>query len=172
MGFFGHNEPEVKPPRYEVQKEHIVTIDYTLADDEGNFVDTTEGKGVLSYLHGSDQILESMQAALKGCFSGDHVSRRLVSKKAFGAYDEEKTQEFERPLFDAENIEEGMRFEMMTDEGLRVVTVLDVDDHTIKVDLNHPLAGKDLNFEATVVSVRPASPDELERDQVRHESVS
>ena len=58
-----------------------------------------------------------------------------------------------------------MQYEIMTDEGLRAVTILSNEGNTVKADLNHPLAGKSFNFEATIVSVRPATPEELERSR-------
>lgn len=165
---FATREPQAVKPRFSIHQDHVVTLDYAIRDDDGKVLDTTEGHGVMSYVQGSGQMLPKLQEALEGHHSGDKITLRLLPQDAWGARDENKVQVLEKPLFeDVEEIEEGMQFEMMLDAGLRVVTVLDVDDNMISVDLNHPLAGKTLNIAATVVSVRPASPDEIESGQAR-----
>lgn len=151
--------------RCDVKKDHVVTIDYTISDDAGAFLDTTEGHGALSYIQGSSQILPSLEAVLEGHFPGDQIAEHIASVDAYGAYDQSKVQMFETPLFADEKPGEGMRYEIMTQEGLRAVTVLSNEGNTIKADLNHPLAGKSFNFEATIVSVRPATAKEVERSQ-------
>ncbi len=160
---FGKKQVETETlPRCDVKENHIVTIDYTISDDSGTFIDTTEGHGALSYFHGSDQILPSLQATLEGHFPGDHIAEHITAENAYGDYDPSKIQELETPLFIEEPLE-GMQYEIMTNEGLRAVTILSSDGNSVKADLNHPLAGKSFNFEATVISVRPATPEEIEK---------
>ncbi|RUM93502.1 MAG: peptidylprolyl isomerase [Thiothrix sp.] len=161
---FGKKAPEAKasPSRCDVKENHVVTIDYTISDDTGAFLDTTEGHGAFSYMHGSNEIIPSLQAALEGHFPGDQIAEHISSQDGYGAYDESKIQMFETPLFLEEDAREGMQYEIMTDEGLRSVTVLSNEGNIVKTDLNHPLAGKSFNFEATIISVRPASIEEVE----------
>jgi FKBP-type peptidyl-prolyl cis-trans isomerase SlyD len=59
-------------------------------------------------------------------------------------------------------IEPGMQFQARTAEGSRVVTVVDVAPETVTIDANHPLAGKTLHFDVSVLGVRDASPEELQ----------
>jgi FKBP-type peptidyl-prolyl cis-trans isomerase SlyD len=166
--FSTHREPEVKTPQYPVQEGHVVTIDYTAFDDEGNVLDTTRDRGVLTYLHGSNMLPAGIQKALEGLHSGDKVSDRILDPAAgFGEYDEETTAEYEAALcLDEEGIVEGKMYEINTRSGLKIVRVLEVDDQVIKVDLNHPLAGKALHLDATIVSVRPATEEELANGRV------
>ena len=166
---FGKKEPRTESPptpRCDVKQNHVVSIDYTISDDAGAFLDTTEGHGVLTYIHGSSQIPHSIQAVLEGHFPGDRVAEHIVSEDAYGAYDKSKIQMIEAPLFAEEEPKEGMRYEIMTEEGLQAVTILSNEGNTVKADLNHPLAGKSFNFEATIVSVRPATVEEVERNVV------
>ncbi len=148
-----------------VQDNHVITIDYTISDDAGTFLDTTEGHGAVSYIHGSHEIIPALQAVLEGHFPGDRVAEHIASNNAYGAYDPSKIKELETPLFAEEEPQKGMQYEIMTNEGLRAVTVLSNEGNFVKADLNHPLAGKSFNFEATIVSVRPATPEELERSR-------
>ena len=166
--FSTHREPEVKTPQYPVQDGHVVTIDYTVFDDEGNVLDTTRDRGVLTYLHGSDMLPQGIQKALEGLHSGDKISDRIIAPDAaYGEYDEGKTAEYEAALFvDNEGIVEGKMYEIQTRTGMKIVRVLEVDDQIIKVDLNHPLAGRALHLDATIVSVRPATEEELTNGRV------
>lgn len=163
------SKPVAEPaPRFTVEKDHVVTIDYTLNDENGTVVDTTEGRGVLSYIHGSNQIPKVFQESMQGHYSGDKVSKTFPPQDTFGEYDQSRIQELEAPLFeDVKKLQKGMQFETMTEAGLRVVTVTDVEENSATVDLNHPLAGKTLTFSATIVSVRPAAPDEIEMNRIR-----
>lgn len=166
--FSTHREPEVKTPQYPVTDGHVVTIDYSVFDDEGNMLDTTRDRGVLTYLHGSNMLPVGIQKAVEGFHAGDKVSDRIVPpEEGFGARDEEKIAEYEASLFaDVNEIVAGQLFQIDTGEGRKIVTVVDVDDQVIKVDLNHPLAGATLHLDATIVSVRPATEEELTQGMV------
>ena len=166
--FSTHREPEVKTPQYPVQDGHVVTIDYTIFDDEGNVLDTTRDRGVLTYLHGSDMLPPGIQQALEGLHSGDKVSGRIIEPEhAFGKYDEKKIAEYESALFiDPEGITEGKLYEINTRGGMKIVRVIEVDEQAVKVDLNHPLAGRTRHLDATIVSVRPATEEELTNGKV------
>jgi FKBP-type peptidyl-prolyl cis-trans isomerase SlyD len=163
---FKHKKVEPEIARYDVKDNHIVTIDYTMVDDEGNFLDTTEGNGPLSYLQGSSQIPRPMQTALEGQPPGGHVTGRIAAINAYGDYDPSQVQMLERPLFAVDDLSEGMQYELITEEGLRVVTILNVEGNVVKVDLNHPLAGRNISFDVTVISVHPATSEELEKNQI------
>ncbi len=145
----------------------VVTLEYTISDDQGKVLDSTQGRAEFSYIHGSDMLLPSVQKALEGKHQGDMISVRLLPKDAFGMHDPDAIQEIEPPLFDdTEQFQEGMQFEMKTDQGLRLVTVKHVDETVVTVDLNHPLAGKTINVSATVLGVRPVSEIELKNQEV------
>lgn len=169
-GLFSRSEPQdTKPakPEIVVGPDSVVSIDYSIADDEGRVHDTTEGRAEFSYIHGSNHLLPGIQNALEGKSVGDSISVRLLPKDAFGMHDPERTQSIEPPLFlDIEEFEEGMQFEIKTDEGMRLVTVKHVDETEITVDLNHPLAGKTLHVTASVKNIRPVSEIEKKNNEV------
>ncbi|HGG60443.1 MAG TPA: peptidylprolyl isomerase [Gammaproteobacteria bacterium] len=165
---FGAREPVAPPPpQHLVEDGHVVTIDYKLLDETGRVLDTTEGRGLLSYIHGSDQLPRAFQEKLQGRQAGEKVNHQFGASEVYGPRDSANVTELERPLLEGvHEIKPGMRFQTMTDEGLRCVTVLDVDDNVVTVDLSHPLAGQKLLFTATVVSVRPAAREELASGKV------
>jgi FKBP-type peptidyl-prolyl cis-trans isomerase SlyD len=150
-----------------VAENAVVVIDYTLKNNEGEIIDSSEGAGPLAYLHGFGNIIDGLEAALLGKSAGDQVTAKIAPENAYGERHEGMKQDVPRELFaGVDNIEVGMQFQSETDEGPVMVTVVDVTEETITVDGNHPLAGVELNFDVTIREVREASDEELAHGHV------
>lgn len=148
----------------------VVVIDYTLKDNAGEVIDSSEGAGPLAYLHGSGNIVEGLEEALEGKEAGAEVQASIEPTKAYGERHEDMKQDVPKELFGGvENIEAGMQFQSETDQGPVLVTVVEVTDETVTVDGNHPLAGVHLNFDVKVLEVREATAEELEHGHVHGE---
>ncbi|WP_294946783.1 peptidylprolyl isomerase [Sulfurivirga sp.] len=146
----------------QVEKDKVVTIEYTLKNDKGEVLDASNGNP-LAYLHGHGQIIPGLEKALEGKQPGDKLTVTVPAAEAYGERHEMLVQEVPRQLFQGvDNIEVGMRFEAQSDQGVHSVEVTKVDGDTITVDGNHPLAGQDLTFDVEIVDVRDATPEELE----------
>ena len=147
-----------------VSKDTVVSLNYTVHDDEGNLVD--EGREQLVYLHGGyADIFLKLEAALDGCVEGDTVNVQMEPADAFGEYDAELMRVEPRDAM-PEDIFAGAQIEgTQTDEAgnatTRVFSVLDVQDDRVVMDANHPLAGMTLVFNATVAGVRAATVEEV-----------
>jgi FKBP-type peptidyl-prolyl cis-trans isomerase SlyD len=151
----------------QVAKDKVVAIDYTLTDDGGTVLDTSQGREPLVYLHGAGNIIPGLEKALEGKQAGDQMDVRVAAAEAYGERNPELSQDVPKEMFQGvDNIEEGMRFQAQTSAGVQVVTVTKVEGDTVTVDGNHPLAGKPLNFDVKVVEVRDASGEELEHGHV------
>ncbi len=151
----------------QITAKKVVTIDYTLTDEQGQVIDSSQGRDPLAYLHGFSNIIPGLESALEGRTSGDALNVQVAPNEAYGERDDALIQSVSRDLFeDANELEVGMRFQSVSEEGVRLVTVVDVTDDTVTVDANHPLAGVTLNFDVTVVGVRDASDEELEHGHV------
>lgn len=151
----------------QVAKDKVVAIDYTLTDDEGTVLDTSQGREPLVYLHGAGNIIPGLEKALEGKQAGDQMDVHVAAADAYGERNPELSQDVPKDMFQGvDNIEAGMRFQAQTSAGVQVVTVTKVEDDTVTVDGNHPLAGKPLNFDVKVVDVRDASSEELEHGHV------
>ncbi|MGF1545902.1 MAG: peptidylprolyl isomerase [Thiotrichales bacterium] len=162
-------EPELPRPRFKVERDQVVTVDYTIRDeDEPEIVlDSTNGRGLLTYLHGRGQLPTGIEHALENHVPGDKITAVIPARDAFGEPDHNARQSLEKALFfEVEEFEVGMEYELPTGDGLRYARVVDVDENVVTVDLNHPLSGKNLNLSALVVSVRPASEDEIAQGKV------
>jgi FKBP-type peptidyl-prolyl cis-trans isomerase SlyD len=150
-----------------VEPNKVVSIDYTLKDDSGNVVDTSEGSEPLSYLHGASNIIPGLENALDGKGVGEEVSVRVAPEEAYGARDDAKKQTVPKNMFGEEEIRVGAQYHAAGPDGQHLtVTVVDVADDEVTVDANHPLAGYHLNFDVKVVDVREATKEELDHGHV------
>ena len=101
---------------------------------------------------------------------GERLTLKLQPEDAFGEYDEQMLLVEERALF-PENIEVGMSFERVTDDGEEEVLyrITEIADDKVVVDGNHPLAGVALVFDIKVAGVRVATSEELSHGHVHGE---
>ena len=153
----------------QVEKNKVVEIDYTLKDDNGQVIDTSEGRESLSYIQGTGNLIPGVENALEGKSSGERIEVSVSPETGYGIRDDSLVLSMERDKFsEVENLEEGLRFRMDTPDGPKIFTVVKVGDAEVIVDGNHPLAGMTLNFDITVQSVRDATTEELEHGHVHH----
>ena len=150
----------------EITKNTVVTLKYVVKDPDGNMID--DGEHPLVYLHGGyDGIFPKLEELLHGKQQGETFQAKLQPDDAFGEYDEELVLVEEASLF-PENIEVGMSFERVTDDGEEeiIYRITDIADGKVVVDGNHPLAGTALVFDITISEVRKASDEELSHGHV------
>jgi len=153
-----------------VVENAVVTIDYTLKDNDDVLIDSSENVGPLAFLFGAGNVIPGLEAALLGKKEGDEVQANISPENAYGERQEDMQQQVPKELFGGiENIEMGMQFQSETDQGPVMVTVVKIEDEMVTVDGNHPLAGVDLNFDVTVRGVREATAEELEHGHVHGE---
>jgi FKBP-type peptidyl-prolyl cis-trans isomerase SlyD len=146
-----------------VEDNMIVSFDYRLTDDEGQEIDNSHGREPLAYLHGSGAIIPGLEKAMAGKAAGDSFEIRILPEDAYGERNDDLQQDVPREQFAAvEDLEEGMEFQVDTDDGPMVITVIDIADDVVTVDGNHDLAGVNLNFEVSVRDVREATAEEIE----------
>ncbi len=151
-----------------VQKDAVVTIDYTLKNDEGEVLDSSKENGELSYLHGHQGIVEGLEEALEGKTEGDKVEATLDPEKAYGERDERLLFDVGRDRMpDDVDLEVGMQFLAQGQDGSqRPVTVSAIGDDKVTLDGNHPLAGERLHFDVTINGIREASDEEKDHGHV------
>lgn len=146
-----------------VEQGKVVSIDYTLKNSEGEVLDTSEGREPLPYLHGAGNIIPGLEAALDGKSSGDQVKAVIEPEQAYGVRDENQVGKVARSdLEGVGDISIGTQLQAQTPEGPRIVVVTDMDDETVTIDANHPLAGETLHFDVTVGDIRDATAEEVE----------
>jgi FKBP-type peptidyl-prolyl cis-trans isomerase SlyD len=151
----------------QINNTTVASIHYTLKDEAGEILDTSEGQAPLEYVHGTQHIVPGLENALEGKSANDKLTIVVPAEEGYGEHHAMLVQEVPREIFSGiDTIEIGMEFQAQTPNGVQVVEVTHIDGDTITVDGNHPLAGKSLHFDVEVVDVREASSEELESGQV------
>ncbi len=139
----------------EVKSGDTVHIHYTGTLLDGTTFDSSEGRDPLSFEVGSGQIIPGLDVALPGMTVGDTKVVKVPSEEAYGPLNPEMRQAVPRDGIPAEiPLEVGTQLQMQTPDGQAMpVTVVDVDEATVTLDANHPLAGKDLQFDIELVKI-------------------
>jgi len=145
----------------QIAEKTVVTIHYTLTNVEGKVLDSSVGEEPLSYLHGTGMIVPGLEKALLGKNEGEQVKVTIPAAEAYGEHQDGMVQTIARSEFPDGDIEVGMQFRAHGPHGSRILSVTAIDDKNVTVDGNHPLAGKDLNFDVKVVSVREATEEDM-----------
>ncbi len=150
-----------------ITKNKVATIHYTLKNEHGDVLDSSEGQAPLDYLQGHQNLVPGLEAELEGKAVGDKLKAVVQPEQGYGEKDPSLVQELPSSMFNGiDNIEVGMEFHAETEQGLQVVEVIDVNGDTITIDGNHPLAGMDLHFDVEVLGVRDATAEELQHGHV------
>jgi len=139
----------------EVKNGDTVRIHYTGTLADGSVFDSSEGRDPLEFTVGSGQVIAGMDAGLPGMAVGDQKRLEIPSADAYGPLNPEARQAIPREgIPDDIPLELGTQLQMQSPEGhVLPVTVVEVTESTVTLDANHPLAGKDLNFEIELVSI-------------------
>jgi FKBP-type peptidyl-prolyl cis-trans isomerase SlyD len=146
----------------QIAKNKVVSIDYTLTNAKGEVLDKSSKGQPLQYIQGQGHLIPGLEKVLEGKAAGDAVKAEIAAKDAYGDRDEELMQIIPKDSFaEIPDLRVGMELEAEGDDGVRVITVVGIEDDRVVVDGNHPLAGMDLSFDVKIVGVRDATEDEL-----------
>jgi FKBP-type peptidyl-prolyl cis-trans isomerase SlyD len=154
----------------EISKHAMVTLTYDLRidDEQGEIIERATIDRPLQFLYGAGTMLPKFESHLAGLKQGEPFKIRLSKNDAYGDVNEDAIVDLPKNVFlvdgkfDDELIAVGNSVPMMSSSGQRLNgLVLEIDDETVKMDFNHPLAGEDLHFAGEVLEVREASEEEL-----------
>lgn len=139
----------------EVKSGDTVQIHYTGTLQDGTTFDSSEGRDPLEFVVGSGQIIPGLDNALPGMNEGERKTVKVDSAEAYGPVNPEMQQSVPREGIPADiPLEPGTQLQMQTPDGQAMpVTVVSVDEASVTLDANHPLAGKDLQFDIEVVKI-------------------
>jgi FKBP-type peptidyl-prolyl cis-trans isomerase SlyD len=151
----------------QIEKNRVVTIHFTLRDEQGAVIDSSSGRAPLSYLHGKGNIIPGLEQALVGKAAGDKLDVTVAPEQAYGRRDERLVQTVARNLFgEIAELKPGMQVRASGRQGARLVNVVRVERDFVTVDGNHPLAGRTLRFSLEVAEVRKATHEEVSHGHV------
>jgi FKBP-type peptidyl-prolyl cis-trans isomerase SlyD len=154
-----------------IKGDQVVSIHYTLKDEDGAVLESSTGQDPLVYLHGHGNIIPGLENALEGQEVGYKGSVDVEPEDGYGEYDESLVFEVERALFKgSKDLKAGAVFQLQAEEGDTVIArVVKIGKTSVQVDGNHPMAGLKLHFDFEVMSVREATKEELEHGHVHGE---
>lgn len=151
----------------EISNDTVVFIHYTLKDNSGEVLDSSDGKEPMAFLQGRQNIIPGLEKELEGKSTGDKLDVSIPPLEAYGERSDEMTKVVSLNEFEQKDmVKVGIQFEMQSDHGSHVATVTKVEKEDVTLDLNHPLAGETLNFTVEVMDVREASEEELAHGHV------
>lgn len=142
-------------------------MEYTLHVD-GQLVDSSEGRAPLEFLQGAGNIIPGLEEELYGMELGESKNVIVSAEDGYGEPDPDAFVDVPRAQFPAEiPLEPGIELQVRDDTGRVLLARIDrVDDQNVRLDFNHPLAGKELNFQVKIVGLRDATEEELEHGHV------
>ena len=137
-----------------IERGSKVKLHYTLKV-EGNVVDSTKEKEPLAYVHGSGQLIPGLEERLEGRKQGEKMGVTLSPEKAYGQRKPEAVRTVAKSVFaNPERIAVGSRVQGESDGRRFEASVTEMGPDKVTLDLNHPLAGKTLEFDVEVVEVK------------------
>ena len=145
----------------------VVSLNYVLTV-EGETLAKTDAGDPMEYLHGAEEILPGLEAALEGKQVGDKFTVTLDPEDAYGDYDEEDIEEIDREdIPNVSELEVGMVVEVEDEDGYAYMAqVREIGEKVVVLDFNPPLAGKTLTYDVEVLAVREATEEEIEHGHV------
>jgi FKBP-type peptidyl-prolyl cis-trans isomerase SlyD len=149
--------------RTSIAEGRVVFMRYTMTLDDGRVVESRGTDAPFAYLHGAGNVVPGLEIQLHERQAGETFRVSVPPELAFGQIDPDHIKRIPRTDFPSDaRLTPGMRFRSQLDDGMLLPAwVVDVDDRTVTVSFNHPLAGETLHFDVEVIEIRDARPDEL-----------
>ncbi len=145
-----------------VAQDMVVSLDYSLMVDD-QLIDTSDGYGPLQFIQGHRNIIPGLEKELFGMQIGESREITVQPAEAYGEYDANAFVDIPKEQFPT-NFEFAIgKTIRLSDPQGRVINanIMEIGEGDVKLDLNHPLAGKELHFTAKVVDLRMATEEEI-----------
>ena len=151
-----------------VEQNKMVGVDYKLTVD-GQIADQSRPGHPLEFIFGTGMLLPKFEEAILGKEVGEAVSFTPEPKDGYGELIADAVVDLPKNIFmvDGKLAEDilfvGSQVPMSDNQGNRMMGIVkEVGEETVKMDFNHPMAGKTLNFDVEIVSVRDVTPEDLQ----------
>ena len=146
-----------------IQENKVVSISYTLKDENGDVLDQASKDQPFAFLSGQNQILPKLEEKISKMVIGSQQKVVLKPEQGYGEYRADAVREVKRSDFpDKIELQEGQRFMADLGEGQhRPFYVKNVSDEAVTIDFNHPLAGITLEFDVELLDIRDATEEEI-----------
>jgi FKBP-type peptidyl-prolyl cis-trans isomerase SlyD len=152
-----------------IAKDSVVRFHYTVSEAGKQPIESSKDREPLAILIGHGNIIPGLETAMIDHEAGDSFDVDVSAADAYGERRDGLTQRVPKKHFGNQKLAPGEQVILQTNFGPRAVTVEKVGMSVVDVDLNHPMAGKDLHFDIEIVEVREARPEEIEHGHVHGE---
>ncbi|WP_066096860.1 FKBP-type peptidyl-prolyl cis-trans isomerase [Xanthomonas massiliensis] len=149
-----------------IEKDRVVRFHYTVSEVGQAPIESSREREPLAILIGHGNIIPGLETAMMDREAGESFGVDVPAADAYGEVREGLEQRIPKKHFGNMRLQPGQQVVLQTNFGPRAVTVKKVGLSVVDVDLNHPMAGKDLHFDVEIVEVREATPEELEHGHV------
>ena len=158
---------EIKNQNPTIQDEVVVSLEYTL-QVEGEIVDSTGEDEHIQFIQGHGQIIPGLESQIYGMTSGESKEVTIPAEEAYGELDEDALGTVPRDEFPPDMpLEKGVALQLRDEDGEMFDAYIEsVGKKSVEINLNHPLAGKELHFSVKVLDLRPATEDEITHGHV------
>ncbi|WP_089937960.1 FKBP-type peptidyl-prolyl cis-trans isomerase [Candidatus Entotheonella palauensis] len=138
-----------------IQDGRTVCLDYSLSLTDGTVIDSAEKSGTWTYVHGHTKMPPGLAKGIAGLQVGDQVRLDLAPEDAFGAANPDAFHEVPKPSASASVLKVGYAGEMPGPNGTIITyRIHAINEETVTLDLNHPLAGEHVIFDVTVIHIQ------------------
>ena len=150
-----------------VADKKVVQMHYTLKDETGATLDSSDGRDPLAYIQGVGNIIPGLEKEMEGKATGDKINVVIAPEDAYGVRQDNLVQIVPKSGFQGdEELSKGMQVQVGTPNGEAIATVTKIEGDDVTLDMNHPLADATLHFDVEVMEVRDATAEELEHGHV------
>lgn len=149
-----------------IEKNRVVRFHYSVSEPGQEPVETSRDREPMAILVGHGNIIPGLEAAMMDKAEGDSFEVTVTPDQAYGERRENYVQRLPKKHLRNARVRPGEQIVLETSMGPRAVTVVKVGATVVDVDLNHPMAGKTLQFQVEIVGVREAEQVEIEHGHV------
>lgn len=153
-----------------VENDIVVSLDYTLTVD-GEVIDTSQDSDPIQFIQGQGQLIPGLERQLYGMEVGASKNVVVQPKEGYGEMDPGAFTEVPRDQFPPQiPLQPGVELQLTNQDGEELQAFIEsISGDDVRLNFNHPLAGKQLHFSVEVIDLRHPTPDELEHGHVHGE---
>ena len=142
-----------------VKDGSVVSLQYSLSEEDGKLIESNKGKDPLKYTHGSKQIVPGLEKELAGMTMGGEKRVKVKPEDAYGLVNSKAFQEVPKEQIPANGMKVGATLAAKGPQGQEIpVRIHEIKEKTVVLDLNHPMAGKTLLFDIKILDIQPPVP--------------
>ena len=142
-----------------VSAGNAVSLEYTLTLDDQSVLESNVGKEPMTYTQGAHEIVPGLETAMEGMKKGERKHVVVTPTDGYGPIDPQAIREVKKELIPAAAQKVGAQLQAQAADGVTVFSIVkEIKEETVVLDFNHPLAGKTLHFDVTVLAITAGPP--------------